>query len=77
MATRYNKTHYRQKGIRQYEAGIVRIFAGAKDWRQKAFQDGYKEAREAWKAGNPDADEWEAMRARNEAFCKRALGVTQ
>lgn len=74
MATQYNKTHYRQKGIRQYEAGIVRIFVVAKDWRQKAFQDGYKQAREAWKKANPSTDEWGAMRAKNDAFCKQAIG---
>lgn len=65
---------YREKGREAYRAGIVRIaIAEPRGWQQKAERAGYDEARAAWKAANPGADEFEAMAEKNREFCMRAI----
>lgn len=69
---------YREKGREAYRAGIVRIaIAEPRGWQQKAERAGYDEARAAWKAANPGADELEAMAEKNRQFCMRALAMTE
>lgn len=70
-----NAQHYQAIGRREYEAGRVIIpIAAPRGWQQAARRAGYAQARDAWRAANPGADEWAAMAEKNRAFCLRAVG---
>lgn len=68
------KAYYQAHGRSYYENGVMIVaFASACGWQRKAFQDGYKAAREAWKKDHPKADEWAAMSKKNRAFSMKVL----
>lgn len=60
MSKAPNAAYYNQKGREAYQAGIVKIFGDARSWQQKAFQDGYKQARKDWQEKYAEAVECES-----------------
>lgn len=70
-----NRETYKQNGRDAYARGRV-ILPGnvsPRFWQRRAFLEGYTEARDAWCKANPGADEWDAARQRNAAWCKAMI----
>ena len=69
-----NRAHYIAKGRDAYNSASLIIMPNRQPSRQRAaFRTGYNQAREAWRAAHPKANELDAMRKRNAATCRRMV----
>ena len=69
-----NRAHYIAKGRDAYNSGNSIIMPNLQpSWQRAAFRTGYNQAREAWRAAHPKANELDAMRKRNAATCRRMM----
>ena len=70
------KADYAARGARAYEIGVIYFAITApRGWQQSAEREGYTKARDAWRAANPDVDEWDAARARALEIADRVIGA--
>ena len=69
----YNKEHYRKQGAALFNAGLVIFFGAPRGWQHAARIKGYNKARDEWRSAHPQADEWDAMRKKNRAFCQSGI----
>ena len=72
-----NKAYYAAQGQAIYESGIIVTFGAPRGWQHAAQIAGYNKTRDAWKAKNPEGDEWDAARERNRKFCEAGLAYKQ
>lgn len=79
MSQAPNAAYYNQKGREAYQAGIVKIFGDARSWQQKAFQDGYNQARKEWREKYSEAVKAESDVMTIKAFvhAKKAIKAEQ